>query len=240
MDQNSIYTWLEIAGFAVQALSLFALIVYVIKTWEMASATRKAAEATQNSVREMRDARDQETAPYVVVYFEVNRDEQTVYLVLENIGKTTATDVQLHFDPPLQTTNKREFYYIKDGIASMPPGYRIKDFLDTVVAYLSGGSPLPVKYSVTISYYGGIHGERREIVQVADLSPYRGVAYLQHPETKMEKGVRRIADEQTKLADAIKDGASKVEKALLNAQITNHEIDGDLGEQGAGENGSVL
>lgn len=86
MKNEDVLFWVQVVGIVVQFLSLIFLIIYVIKTWEMAAATRVAAEATQGSVAEMREARDQQTAPYIIVYFDVPFGTSLIYLVVKNIG----------------------------------------------------------------------------------------------------------------------------------------------------------
>ena len=92
--------------FLVQIFSLIFLIVYVIKTWEMASATTKAAQATEKSVTEMRQTRDQESAPYIIVYFDIPYESNLIYLVIKNIGRTIATNISLTFTPTLRSSNE--------------------------------------------------------------------------------------------------------------------------------------
>ena len=62
---------LELITIIIQSLTFIALVFYVAKTWEMASATRESAKLSENTLQEMRDARDQEIAPYVIAYFDV-------------------------------------------------------------------------------------------------------------------------------------------------------------------------
>jgi hypothetical protein len=105
MNTENITMWtfyIQIALLIIQIPTLIALIVYVIKTWEMATATRKAAEAAQSTLLEMREARDQETAPYVIAYFDVPNDTRSLDLVIKNIGKSMATNVTVSFDPQLK------------------------------------------------------------------------------------------------------------------------------------------
>src|ERR1044071_9889726 len=59
----------------IQLLTLIGLIIYVIKTWQIASATKDAAEATKRSaelsqevIAEMKAARTQENDPQVIIY----------------------------------------------------------------------------------------------------------------------------------------------------------------------------
>ena len=53
---------LDVIMFVIQLLSLIALVVYVIKTAEMAEGTRQSAQAMDRSVAEMMEDRDQQIA----------------------------------------------------------------------------------------------------------------------------------------------------------------------------------
>src|SRR5262249_13529785 len=123
----------------VQILSLLALIIYVIKTWHMASAALKSATVAEQTLQELKDARDQETAPQVVAYFDVPRRRRTIDLVIKNIGKTTAHNVKLKFDPVLKSSIEQvqieDLVLFKEGIGSMPPGYEIRTVFDSVISY---------------------------------------------------------------------------------------------------------
>lgn len=120
----------------------------------MASSTKKAAEATELSVQEMKEMRDVETAPQVIAYFEISQ-ERLIYLVVKNIGNDTATNVKLRFDPPLQTSDQQisfdDILLIKDGIPSMSPGYELRTILDSSVEYF-GNTDLPLQYSAVVSF----------------------------------------------------------------------------------------
>ena len=97
---------MDIILLVVQILSLIFLIVYVIQTWRMAAATKRAAEASEKTLQEMKAMRDQETAPYVIVYFEIPSGTSLIYLIIKNIGKTVANGVRLEFNPPLKSSNQ--------------------------------------------------------------------------------------------------------------------------------------
>ena len=180
--------------FVVQILSLIFLILYVVKTWEMASATRKAAEATEKSVLEMREQRDAEIAPYVVAYL----DEQgpingILSLVIKNTGKTVAKNVKVIFDPPLQTRfpDLLERVLPPDGIPSIPPGYEIRTTLDSFVTYKKTG---PMAFTVRVTYFGGISNEPKEDSYNLDLTLFQGIVYSieKKPPTNTEKALQRI------------------------------------------------
>lgn len=52
-------------------------------------------------VREARRLREEQARPWVVVDFEPG---WILFLSIENIGRTVATDVHIRFDPPLAST----------------------------------------------------------------------------------------------------------------------------------------
>ncbi len=153
------------------------MIIYVIKTWEMASATRKAAEATEKSVLEMREQRDAENAPYVVAFLDGQGPiNGMLYLVIKNTGKTVAKNVKVIFDPPLQTKFPDFLNKVlpPNGIPSIPPGYEIKTTLDIFTTYKKSG---PMAFDVTVIYSGGIIQKLREDNYHLDLEIFRGIVY---------------------------------------------------------------
>ena len=91
---------LDVIMFVIQLLSLIALVVYVIKTAEVAQGTWKSAQAMDRSVAEMVEDRDQQIAPYVVVFD--TRPFADFDLVIKNTGHCSPRDVT--FEPPLQTS----------------------------------------------------------------------------------------------------------------------------------------
>src|SRR5215207_6093701 len=151
----------------IQLLTLIGLIVYVIKTWEIASATRNAAEATKRStelsqevIKEMRAARIQESAPHVIVYIDMPPGNWALYIGAKNIGKTVAKDVQFSFEPPLMCgfgnkSQESEIAFVKDGIRSLAPGQEIRVFLDVIQNYFGKMAEkldprLPTVYTVRV------------------------------------------------------------------------------------------
>ncbi len=201
---------LNVINSILQFLSLVFLIVYVVKTWEMAAATRRSAEATERSVTEMREARDQESAPYVVVYFDIPVGSHMIYLVIKNIGKSVATNIRFTITPPLQTTIDwpiHDLAIFRDGIASMPPGYEIRTIVDGSVAYF-GRDDFPLKYEATANYHGGIGSNPRQTVQILDLSARKGLMFAS------EKTITDVADELGDIA-----GETKAIRQSLEAGV---------------------
>lgn len=121
---------LEIIMFVIQLLSLVALVMYVIKTAEMAEGTRQSAQAMDRSVAEMVEDRDQQIAPYVVAFFDHQTDSPIFDLVIKNTGRTAARDVEIVFSPPLQTSLKNydieNLAFIHQIIPTLPPEYEIR------------------------------------------------------------------------------------------------------------------
>jgi hypothetical protein len=152
IDPKTVF-WDDWLLLVVQIASLVALVIYVIKTWQMASATRIAAEATRDMAQEARDARMGSLAPRIVVYFDSSRNLEA-HVVIRNAGVGTAANVRVSFDPPLQSTDAKDpfkaFFDLPQSV--MPPGYTITHPFDTWPTYLS--SSLPRKYIVTVEYSG--------------------------------------------------------------------------------------
>jgi hypothetical protein len=161
-------------------------VFYVWKTWQIAEATKATADVYRQILGEMRDAREAEVAPYVVVYFDVTREY--LYLIVKNIGKSVATNVKLAFNPPLQNTERQklpesvprvgESALIKNGIETLPPGYELRLALDNTLHYMNVSIALkgipPMVYYVTVSYSGGLRSEVKIMKYTLDLTPYIG------------------------------------------------------------------
>lgn len=215
--------------FWVQVVSLIALVVYVIKTGQM-------AKATEASVAEMRNTRDQESAPYVTTYFDIPMGSQAIYLVVKNTGQTLATNVKLSFAPPLRVAREnylpKDWNLIKDGIESLPPGYEIRTLFDSAVLYF-GRTELPLKYEVTITYFGGIQPERRVLRQTLDLSAYKGL--LQPNRKRMDDLVAEmegLAKTLSETGKSVKRAADALEQGVLirNPTITISTIEPGMAE----------
>jgi hypothetical protein len=197
---------IQILLLCIQIPTLIALIVYVVKTWEMASATRRSAEIAESTLREMRDARDQEVAPYVIVYFDVNMSKNFIYLVIKNIGKTMATNIQVSFDPDLQGRKFKQYtkhFLVDKTIPSIPPGHEIRAIFDPLLDYL--GSKSPLTYSAVITYFGGLTQNERVAQYVLDLTPYKGIMFAKDYDlADVTKALESIAEHQAELIAEIK------------------------------------
>jgi hypothetical protein len=198
--------------FFVQVASLVFLVIYVITTWKMATATRKAAEATEKSVLEMREQRDAEVAPYIVAYLDgQGAINGILYLIIKNTGKTVAKNVKVVFDPPLHTRFPDLLNKVlpPDGIPSIPPGYEIKTTLDNFVSYKKSK---PMAFDVTVTYSGGISNKLREDKYHLDLELFRGIVYS--VENKPPSETAKAIEELNSSTESVVEELQKVSAAI--------------------------
>jgi hypothetical protein len=169
---------MDITLLIIQAATLVALTVYVVKTWHMATATEKAAKSSADAIEEMRATREAESRPYVSVFVEPNKIEHHVTdLVVRNYGKTAAHGLSLGFDPPLQAplpdlTERCAF--LTGGVALLPPGASIRTALGPGARYVD--AKLPTLYALTIEYSDDSGNHRYKQEQVLDVVQCRGAA----------------------------------------------------------------
>jgi hypothetical protein len=224
---------LEIVLPITQILILVTLIVYVIKTWRIASASQAAAEVFALSLQVMKEARDQEIAPYIVVYFDVPYGEQIIHLVVKNIGKSTARDVRIQFKPPLISNsgeNIGELSLIKDGIVSLAPGHETKVFIDSTNLFFSEQNDRPLKYEITVSFYGGLKDSQRVSELVLDLSADKKLFKLAQGNRhdwiseveKISRTIERISKEFSILNDNLAGGV-QLRNAITPASLQSGE-----------------
>ncbi len=213
-----------------QIFGSIALIVYVIKTWHIASATRRSAEISEKTLQEMKAARDQEVAPYVLAYFDLPFSEHVIHLVIKNVGKTVATNVRIEFEPKLIGIREEDFStlpLIKDGIPSLPPGGEIKTFFDTAMSMFGDQNKRPLTYRAKIRYFGGLNEGERMSEQTLDLSVYKGLSSIsRHGMHELVERVEKVArytenisKELTELTEMVSDGINLRNPSILISQI---------------------
>ncbi len=181
----------------VQIFTLVALVVYVIKTWHMASATKQMAEASKRTLEEMKESRDILTRPYVTVYFDSPSGQAWFELVIENTGNGSARDINLKFDPPLRNSRKNlmGLEVFRKGISLLPPHQNIKLFFDIGFSYFK--KDLPMKYQVEVTYRGALENVLRRENYVLDLSIYRNLPSVSR------KGMHELVEVMTKVLKQI-------------------------------------
>lgn len=165
--------------FWVEVISLIALVIYVIKTWQMASETKRAAEATQASVREMQITRERETAPYIVVYLDIV-DNFAFSLVIKNLGKTSASNLKINITPPLTSSFSNNNYdvndlsFLKKGFPSFPPNYEFRATFDTADNQLSEINS-DLVYIAEVSYEDAATNLPYQISYTLDPAVFKGI-----------------------------------------------------------------
>jgi hypothetical protein len=232
-------TWLPVLLGLVQVASLVFLVIYVIKTVEIAQANRKAAEATQKAteatllsvklseqaVEEMRSARDAQTAPYVVVYLDMDASGFIVRLVMENLGQTAAHDISLHFDPELDAAlgvgQRSEWPRFMTGVTPMlAPKQRIYTVLNSYPELVNSDA-MKSSYTVSVSYHGGMSEDAQRTARTArfvlDFMSFYGVMRIN--ENDLEKAVGKLED-LTKAVDKLREPLEGMEERLNRGVFT--------------------
>jgi hypothetical protein len=231
----------------VQFLTLVGLAIYVYKTWQMASATRQAAEATRRSAElsqdvlaEMREARAQETAPYVLVYLDMPYSPTNyglIYLVITNTGKTVAKNIKFKFEPTLQSAfgnQVHDFHMpaLKEGLGSLVPNQEIRTVFDSITNYSdrmakhNGGKP-PMKYTAKVSYTGGLSEKPIESEHVLDISMFEEVWRAEEEESPLVKATVSMARSVASAGHHIENIADTLLKGiwLRNPDIQSNGIE---------------
>jgi hypothetical protein len=206
----------QVATFIAVALYVRITLRMANSTKEMVSAAQKSAEASilsasaaENTVKELLETRDQETRPYIVVYFEVQQGGPFISLVIKNLGKTVAENVRLNFTPPLRSTTSgvevHKIAAVTQGIGSMPPGHEIRTFFDSAIS-LFGDESAPLTYSVEVSYHGGLRTDARNYKLTLDLQAFRGLMYAHEKDLDdLVKQVEKLADNFSKTNEKLGD-----------------------------------
>jgi len=198
-----------------QFLTLVGLIVTVWKTWEMAVATQKAANATADTVEEMRLARESASAPHIVVYLASPR-ANIAEIIVENFGEGTAKDVYLRFDPSLQSSLSTDVGSFFASPKWLPPRSRISHALDVWSAYFA--SELPSQYAVKVDYIGVGSGRKYHDEYLLDMGSFR------HMATWESKDLGNVVQEMEKLTRSVNMISEYVERlhdAYRIARIMN-------------------
>lgn len=200
--------------FLVQIGTLIGLIVYVLKTWHMASATERAAKAASETVAEMQRARIEALAPRVLVYFS-SPDSHLANIVIENLGQSTATDVRLTFVPPLVSSLQPSDLSFFSTPKVLPPRFRLVHLFDSWPQYF--GKKLPERYDVTVTYRRADTGQEVTDQQMLDAG---GFAHL-HFTTR--KDVHDLVAECEKLRTML-DGRLREQGTARQAIVTTGEL----------------
>jgi hypothetical protein len=199
----------------VQIATLIALVIYVWKTWEMAQATRMAAQASSDTLAEMRISRRELSDPRPFIYFSVE-NPPLAEIILENTGQTRAADLTFTFEPPLQASQDvdeiRRFF---DSPKHLPPGARLRYGFDVWSQYFS--SKLPLQYSVRLRYRRLDEPRFREETQILDAGGFQHYGHFDR------KGLHHIANELNRLTKIV-DSVARHQSSASERETAINEI----------------
>ncbi|HUS11827.1 MAG TPA: hypothetical protein VMZ30_15270 [Pyrinomonadaceae bacterium] len=231
--------FLQIGALLLQSVSLIFLIIYVRKTSQIATATSesldiaqrmaeaanqsaeatvRSAKAAEDSIRELRETREQETAPYVLAYFDASFDTSLIYLVIKNVGKTPANNVRILFDPPIRNSSRgieiADLPMIKDGIGSIAPGYEIRTLFDSAISYF-GQDNLPLSFKASISYSGGLSADLKTSEQLLDVGAFKGLGDVDHKGLHdLVNQVEQVAKTQSETNKTLQTMVRRIEQGI--------------------------
>lgn len=169
-----------------------------------------AAVYARGQVKASREAAEAQVRPFVVVDLDFYKDPPLIYLTIENVGRTVASDVLLSFDPPLRSSFDREgeapvrdLSLLSRPIATLPPGKKFEVLFD--VGPQRAGADLDNEYLATVLYDGNPPGakepKRYKSTYVLDIGLLWGLEYTVRRGTKdIYEQIKRLTDEARKWA----------------------------------------
>jgi hypothetical protein len=173
-------------------LSLFTLIflaVYVWKTWAIAKSSKESVEQTKRLI-------DEETAPYVIVFFDMHNS--IVFLVIRNTGKSIAKNIKIGIEPDISNllSDKTSKEYCKilfsEGIKMLVPEQEIRTFVNMSFD-IYNKKDIPMEYNIRALYEGGIPNKKREYESSINFLLYKELPRIQEPTIKdYLKGLEEI------------------------------------------------
>lgn len=203
--------WVPWVQLLIEIATLVLVAIYVHKTWQMASSTRAAAEATARATEEATRARIDSMAPRVIAYFEYATHLATI--VIENVGHGTACDVSYKFEPPLSGTRADlipKFFDRPTPI--LGPGQRLATFFDSWPAYFR--ADLPRQYKLHLSFVGIENRQRYTSVIMLDADPIAGYFFTG----------RKDINDAVKELEQFRADLSKSLSEIANVLEMSHEL----------------
>jgi len=168
-------------------------------------------------LEELKESRDQEIAPYVIVYFDLPYANPYIHLVAKNLGKSVAKNVKIKFQPEIKNSLDKEKFsnipLIKNGISSLCPGQEIRTFFDDINGYFDyedSNGKLPTEYTVTVTYTGGLKTETRKMYYTLDLSSHK--TYYITKSKKPKKGIHELVNTVENISKQIENITNKLGK----------------------------
>lgn len=130
-------------------------------------------------LRDARALREEEARPVVLVDLDIDKHPHMIYVYFQNLGRTTAHNVRLWFDPPLESSVRGpgRVAFFEHIFPTLPPGKRLESFLDTAITRLSEHTTLPTSYVATVTYEDR-RGAQYADSYLLDIEAFRGRMYV--------------------------------------------------------------
>ncbi len=118
-----------------QIATAITTVVLALVAYQQAKASQRQAQATEETVNEMRESRRAQERPHVIVETDHSRPPY-VFVVLRNIGKGAAKDITFEFSAPMESPQSadpgslvkpvNEQPYFQRGMPFLAPGAEIR------------------------------------------------------------------------------------------------------------------
>ncbi|MDC6267326.1 hypothetical protein [Lysinibacillus fusiformis] len=176
--------------------------IMALLTLVYVGATILILKANKDMVKESVKLREAESRPYVIAYLE-ERDTGSAYLVIENIGKSMAYNVEMSSDIKIEypTIHKISNSYVFNNSFSLAPNQKIDFFLhhitngEKVKEDVNGLYPI---YKLTMNYANNNKNYSEE--NIVDLNIVKHRVY-----EKNEDRIKYIVTELKAIKNSLKD-----------------------------------
>ena len=122
-------------------------------------------------VLEARRLRLERNRPFVVVDFDIDMSKgYLIFFEVANTGTSLARDVQIGVEPPLESAidiDVGKLKILNEGIATLPPGKKLRTFFDMSFRRNEDRPDLPMTYTATVHYAD--EKRTREFTETYDL-----------------------------------------------------------------------
>lgn len=150
-------------------------------------------------VAEAQRLRQEQSRPHVVVDLVPSTATRLIELWVRNIGATSAYNVKITTDPPLESSWDRrgegyalgDTVLMREGIETLPPGRDVHALFDNYVD--RDNTDLPMRYDATVAYTNDA-GKTWQDRYVLDLEVFKGLTFvLRKDEHDTAKALERVA-----------------------------------------------
>jgi hypothetical protein len=205
-----------------------------------------AALYARSQVRVAQAVRADQAQPQVVIDFSLHNI--LVEIVVTNTGATTARDVKLEFNPPLESTlaeSDPEFFSAKlltDGIPTMPPGKEYRFLFESGPARYDR-QDLPRSYTAT-ARFNDTHGKNSYLsTYILDFETYFNLEYIgiyglhdaAEALRKIEVTLRKWSETSGGLAVVSRDGDEKDRAHMRRSAKRRVELERQANEAATNE-----